>query len=157
MTSSLTARLVAQHIGAKVARKKHSRHHSKCLIFCRQIMRHDRLHVVMTSCSPAVTAVCSQEQLCCSISCRKSTCRYQMQMQEMSLRSSGSGKKNSAETLELACCGPNLRSKAAVTSRQQVASTGQALCHQDTRLYHFAFGRFGSSSKSSICIHSHAD
>lgn len=92
--------------------------------------------------------------MCCSISCRKSTCRYQIQLQDMSLRSSGSRLEISAGTHKLACRGPNLRSKAAVTSRQQVASTGQALCHQDMRLYHFAFGRFGSSSNSSSCIHS---
>ena len=34
ITRSLTARLVAQHIGAKVDRKKQRRHHSRCLIFC---------------------------------------------------------------------------------------------------------------------------
>lgn len=99
MTSSLTARLVAQHIGAKDARKKHSRHHSKCLTFCGQTMKHDRSHVVINTCTPAVTAVCPQKQMCYSISCRKFTCRYQMHLQEMSPRHSGSGKKTAAETL----------------------------------------------------------
>lgn len=40
VTKSLTARLVAQQIGARVDRKKHSRHHSRDLSFCKMPMQH---------------------------------------------------------------------------------------------------------------------
>lgn len=123
VTKSLTARLVAQQIGARVDRKKHNRHHSRYLSFCK----------------------CQ-----CSLAGRQPL--YRFGGPACRLTAQGIHEQGCCSTL-LTCSGPNLRNRAATTSKQPVASTGSALCQKDKRRYHLAFGRFGSSSRSSNCAY----